>query len=133
MWRSLDHKFVLPFLGVYENNGSSQCFLASPYMKNGTLAQWRKKVVPSPLEVDTRVRLILFLQFLYLILTCFLRKLLEVAQGIHYIHSEGVVHGDLHGVLRLNHSIANHRYANLSNRPTSSWMTNFMLKSPILD
>ena len=28
----------------------------------------------------------------------FLRKLLEVAQGLHYIHSEGVVHGDIRGV-----------------------------------
>ena len=34
-----------------------------------------------------------------------LRTLLEVARGVHYIHSEGVVHGDLRGVFRLNHSI----------------------------
>jgi serine/threonine protein kinase len=26
------------------------------------------------------------------------RKILEVAKGIEYIHSEGVVHGDLRGV-----------------------------------
>ena len=26
------------------------------------------------------------------------RKMLEVAEGIEYIHSEGVVHGDLRGV-----------------------------------
>ena len=31
------------------------------------------------------------------------RKILEVAKGIKYIHSEGVVHGDLHGVLYLKH------------------------------
>ena len=65
MWRSLHHKFLLPFLGIYENEASSQLFLVSPYMTNGTLAQWRKRVVPSLLEVEMRVRFILFLQFLY--------------------------------------------------------------------
>ena len=67
------------------------------------------------------------------LLLLLLTKLLEVSQGIHYIHSEGVVHGDLRGVFCLNHSIINCRCANLSNRSISSWMTNFMPKSQILD
>ena len=29
------------------------------------------------------------------------RKMLEVAKGIEYIHSEGIVHGDLRGVFYL--------------------------------
>ena len=70
MWRSLHHKFVLPFWGIYENEASSQFFLVSPYMKNGTLAQWRKRAAPSSLEVEMHVRLILFLQFRYWILIC---------------------------------------------------------------
>ncbi len=54
MWRSLKHKFVLPFLGIqgYENG---KLFLVSPYMKNGTLAQWRKKENPSVAEIQERV------------------------------------------------------------------------------
>ena len=28
-------------------------------------------------------------------------KMMEVAQGIEYIHSEGVIHGDLRGVFSL--------------------------------
>ena len=60
MWRSLDHKFVLPFLGIYENEAGLQ-FLVSPYMTNGTLAQWRKRAMPSLLEMEMRVRFILFL------------------------------------------------------------------------
>ncbi|KAF8339478.1 kinase-like domain-containing protein, partial [Amanita rubescens] len=77
MWRSLNHKFVLPFLGIYEHEPASQFFLVSPYMENGTLAQWRKKANPSVAEIEERI--------------------LEVAQGIEYIHSQGVVHGDLRG------------------------------------
>ncbi|KAF8336184.1 kinase-like domain-containing protein [Amanita rubescens] len=79
MWRSLTHKFVLPFLGIYEleDGTTPQFFLVSPYMTNGNLAQWRKKVNPSVAEVKERI--------------------LEVAQGMEYIHSEGAVHGDLRG------------------------------------
>ncbi|KAF8328947.1 kinase-like domain-containing protein [Amanita rubescens] len=79
MWGSLKHKFVLPFLGIYEfeDGKESQLCLVSPYMSNGTLAQWRNKANPSISEIEHRV--------------------LEVAQGIEYIHSEGIVHGDLRG------------------------------------
>ena len=55
MWRSLCHKFVLPFLGIYRNESMEQIFLVSPYMRNGTLAQWRKKANPSIAEVKERV------------------------------------------------------------------------------
>lgn len=55
MWRSLDHKFVLPFLGVFENEATSQIFLVTPHMTNGTLAQWRKKTATPMLEVEKRV------------------------------------------------------------------------------
>ena len=55
MWRSLRHQFVLPFLGIYQNETMEQFFLVSPYMENGTLAQWRKKANPSIAELEERV------------------------------------------------------------------------------
>ena len=55
MWRSLCHKFVLPFIGIYRNESMGKFFLVSPYMKNGTLTQWRKKANPSIAEVEERV------------------------------------------------------------------------------
>ncbi len=33
------------------------------------------------------------------------RQILEVAQGIEYIHSEGAIHGDIRGVLYLRNTI----------------------------
>ncbi|KAF8332437.1 kinase-like domain-containing protein [Amanita rubescens] len=74
-WRSLSHPHILPLLGIYK--AESQLFLVSPYMKNGTLASWRKNNQQSVHEVRQRI--------------------LEVAEGVQYIHSEGIVHGDLRG------------------------------------
>ena len=101
MWGCLSHKFVLDFLGIYQDERMEQFFLVSPYMKNGTLAQWRKYANPSVTEVEKRVRLSVLLLFVDI---HSVRKILEVAQGLEYIHSEGVVHGDLRGVLYLNHN-----------------------------
>ena len=56
MWRSLNHDHVLPFLGIYEDDSAS--YLVSPYMKNGTLTQWRKKENPSITEIGDRVWLL---------------------------------------------------------------------------
>ncbi len=66
MWRSLKHKFVLPFLGIHEIRDTTvpQFFLVSPYMKNGTLARWRKQPNPPMAVIQERVRLHLFLTFI---------------------------------------------------------------------
>ncbi|KAM6501328.1 Protein kinase-like domain containing protein [Amanita muscaria] len=74
-WKSLSHKFILAFLGIYQEK--AQLFLVSPFMKNGSLSAWRKKSDPSKGEVQ--------------------KRLLEVAEGVQYIHSEGIVHGDIRG------------------------------------
>jgi hypothetical protein len=65
MWGLLKHKFLLPFLGIYvlEGGATPQFFLVSPYMKNGTLAEWRKKANPSAAEIE---RLVSFFSFDFL-------------------------------------------------------------------
>ena len=55
MWRSLNHKYLLPFSGIYEDESASQLSLVSPFMKNGTLAQWRKNSNPSIVEIERLV------------------------------------------------------------------------------
>ncbi len=64
MWHSLTHKCVLPLLGIYEYEWRSQhsrAFLVSPYMENGTLAQWRKNSNPPITEIEKRVWLLFIL------------------------------------------------------------------------
>ena len=70
-----------------------------PCKEKRTLAQWREGLT-NPLEMAAEIRQRVNL--------CFFqpqedidpsRKLLHVAEGLRYIHSEGVVHGDLCGVL----------------------------------
>ena len=101
MWGSLRHNFVLPFIGIHEEDGGT-VFLVSPYMENGTLAQWRKNTNPSIAQITEHVWPFLpFARHRY----SFSRKMLEVAQGMEYIHWEGAVHGDLRGVCCLKHAL----------------------------
>ena len=62
MWAMLKHKFVLSFLGIYKQQ-ESEMFLVSPFMKNGTLAHWRKNSKPSVTEIWERVRPLFLLLF----------------------------------------------------------------------
>ncbi|KAF8344367.1 hypothetical protein F5887DRAFT_918167 [Amanita rubescens] len=57
MWRFLKHKFILPILGIHEIKATTpQIFLVSPYMKNGTLARWRKQTNPPIAVIEERPR-----------------------------------------------------------------------------
>ncbi|KAF8631106.1 hypothetical protein AX17_005151 [Amanita inopinata Kibby_2008] len=77
IWRSLSHEYVLPFFGIHEDQSESFISLVSPYMEKGTLTQWRRDSDPPVVEIE--------------------KRMLEVAEGVQYLHSEGVIHGDLRG------------------------------------
>jgi serine/threonine protein kinase len=53
-WRSLSHRFILPLLGIYTEE--SQLFLVSPFMKDGTLTQWRREQERGVTEIHKLVR-----------------------------------------------------------------------------
>ena len=63
-------------------------------MTNTTLVQWRKNKMSNPHEIQMRVMLQFMPQYISLIFV----QMLEVANGVRYIHSEGIVHGGLRGV-----------------------------------
>ena len=62
MWATLKHEFVLSFLGICEKQ--DEMFLVSPYMENGTLAQWRKDAKPSVAKTQELVWPFLLLLFI---------------------------------------------------------------------
>ncbi|KAI0793112.1 kinase-like domain-containing protein [Irpex lacteus] len=74
-WKTLKHPHLLPFLGLATCQGFGDLCMVSPFMSKGTL----RKHISSDLSQSTR-----------------LRYLREVVEGMVYLHSESLIHGDLH-------------------------------------
>ncbi|KAF7373420.1 Kinase-like protein [Mycena sanguinolenta] len=75
LWKSLHHPHILPFLGIDQDTFPLSLVAVSPWMEHGTIMNYLKKHGHE--NVD---------KFLY-----------EIAQGLQYLHSCGIVHGDLRG------------------------------------
>ena len=55
VWRSLRHLFILPLLGIFKDQRAQ--YIVLPLMPNGTLMDWRRKVMPLSLaEIHRLVR-----------------------------------------------------------------------------
>ncbi|KAI9573295.1 kinase-like domain-containing protein [Boletus coccyginus] len=82
IWRRLQHKNIVPFLGIAYGFGMcGSVSLVSLWMPNGTLQEFLAEH-DSALGVMHRLQL-----------------LLDIANGLHYLHSfpiSPIVHGDLH-------------------------------------
>ncbi|KAK6969390.1 kinase-like protein [Favolaschia claudopus] len=75
VWQGLRHPNILPFLGIDRHSFPSSFCMVSPWMKHGTILKF----------LADRGR------------TDIHRLTLEIAQGLHYLHSRNIVHGDLKG------------------------------------
>uniref|UniRef100_A0A0W0FW06 Protein kinase domain-containing protein n=1 Tax=Moniliophthora roreri TaxID=221103 RepID=A0A0W0FW06_MONRR len=75
VWQRLHHKFVMPFVGIDAETFPRQPCMVAPWMFNGTITEFLRKRPESDVE----------------------KLLLEVSEGIKYLHSENVVHGDIKG------------------------------------
>ncbi|KAF7340966.1 Kinase-like protein [Mycena sanguinolenta] len=75
VWKDLCHPHILPFLGIEENSFPSQLCMVSPWMEHGTVPNYLKQ--HGHRNVD--------------------KLLYEIAQGLQYLHSRDIVHGDLRG------------------------------------
>ncbi|KIM87647.1 hypothetical protein PILCRDRAFT_287169 [Piloderma croceum F 1598] len=73
-WRQLDHPNILPFYGV---SCEPTVSLVSPWSDNGNLVEFLAKQAQGP--------------------NCVLLSL-DVAEGLEYLHNQGIIHGDMKGL-----------------------------------
>ncbi|KAJ6486687.1 kinase-like domain-containing protein, partial [Mycena sanguinolenta] len=75
VWQDLRHPFILPLLGIDRVTFAPSFWMVSPWMKYGTVLKYLRDHGQGDVN----------------------RLLLEIAQGLDYLHSMNVVHGDLRG------------------------------------
>ncbi|KAJ7938218.1 kinase-like domain-containing protein [Mycena leptocephala] len=75
VWKDLHHPNILPFLGIDQNSFPSSLCMVSPWMEHGTVMNYIQD------HGHTNVDKLLY----------------EIAQGLQYLHSRNIVHGDLRG------------------------------------
>ncbi|KAF7373350.1 Kinase-like protein [Mycena sanguinolenta] len=75
VWKDLHHPHILPFLGIDADSFPSFLCMISPWMEHGTVLNHLKTHGHANLH----------------------KLLYEIAQGLEYLHSHNVVHGDLRG------------------------------------
>ncbi|KAF7374477.1 Kinase-like protein [Mycena sanguinolenta] len=75
VWKELCHPHILPFLGIEKDSFPWPLCMVSPWMEHGTVLNYLKQHGHS--NVD--------------------KLLHEIAQGLQYLHSRDIVHGDLRG------------------------------------
>lgn len=92
MWQQLSHPNILTFYGIYYLD-NDPC-LVYPWMENGNVVQFLRERAPDA-DCVLLVRLIRFWHWIYY--NCFIQSL-DVAEGLEYLHSKNIIHGDLKGV-----------------------------------
>ncbi|KAJ7443481.1 kinase-like domain-containing protein [Mycena galericulata] len=75
VWKDLHHPNILPFLGIDRDSFPSELCMVSPWMEHGIVLDYLK------VHQHANVH----------------KMLLEIVQGLEYLHSQNIVHGDLRG------------------------------------
>ncbi|KAJ6459915.1 kinase-like domain-containing protein [Mycena sanguinolenta] len=76
VWQSLKHEYILPLIGIDRETFPLSFCMISPWMRHGTVLQYLDR--HGRADVD--------------------KLLLQVAEGVGYLHSKKIVHGDLRGM-----------------------------------
>ncbi|KAI0070864.1 hypothetical protein K474DRAFT_1607894 [Panus rudis PR-1116 ss-1] len=79
IWKTLKHPNVLELLGASSTTADPPWFFVSPYYKHGSLVRYLKGFEAGMEGVDV------------------LKMIHEIAKGMAYLHTKGILHGDLKG------------------------------------
>ncbi|KAJ7772980.1 hypothetical protein DFH07DRAFT_148774 [Mycena maculata] len=107
VWRDLHHPHILAFIGIDRDSFPNSLCMVSPWMEHGTVLNYLKD--HGHANVD--------------------KLLSEIAQGLQYLHSRDIVHGDLRGANILinqdwNACLADFGLSSFSNTTTSMHTSN---------
>ncbi|KAJ7762147.1 kinase-like domain-containing protein [Mycena metata] len=75
LWKDLHHPHILPFIGIDRESFPASLCMVSPWLEHGTVLKYLND--HGRQNVD--------------------KLLFEIAQGLEYLHSQNIVHGDLRG------------------------------------
>ena len=88
IWKSLRHPNILELYGASNTNSGPPWFFVTPYMKNGNLSDYLKRLVwsmdseePMGLQGSGTVNI--------------LKMMKDIAKGMEYLHENDILHGDL--------------------------------------
>lgn len=76
IWKTLRHRHVLELYGASSTSSNPPWFFVSPYLSHGSLVSYLQRLPTLSLD---RI----------------LQILREIAEGMEYLHSKDVLHGDL--------------------------------------
>ena len=89
MWKRLKHQNIVPFIGVTQD----PLQFVSEWMPNGTLTDYLGKNPGA-----NRIGLVRLSRAINTLPKPIFFKLLDVAEGLAYLHAKHTTHGDLKGV-----------------------------------
>jgi serine/threonine protein kinase len=129
-WQQLKHPHILSFLGVDAKLYPKRMCLISPWMKNGTIMEFLEKRAHRNANVPQLVGPSLnFLKFYIFSMT---PQLLEIAEGMEYLHYQDIIHGDLKGVCKAP-NLFQYDSKHIFSSQISSLTMKIMLMSRIMD
>ncbi|KAJ6518641.1 kinase-like domain-containing protein, partial [Mycena sanguinolenta] len=92
VWKDLCHPHIIPFLGIDRDSFPSTLCMVSPWMEHGTVMNYLQRQGHANVDKLANSFLSSFIYSIDIIL-----QLYEIAQGLQYLHSCDIVHGDLRG------------------------------------